>query len=208
MIDRGCVLEVIRCAKRLDDKGMVNAYSGNISLVHEDLMYITPTGKGKDNLTEEMIAVLDASGNQVSGIFRPTSETPMHRRVYKIRENIGGVIHTHAPYLTAYALCNKAVETRAYPEMMGNFGNFSVAPYGRPGTDEIIKGAVPILEKRDIVLLGNHGAISVGKTLEDALWKMEAAEAIAKTLFIAEHLGGQAALPDDECAFFFSLSDR
>ncbi len=67
--------------------------------------------------------------------------------------------------------------------MMGNFCKFECAPYGRPGTDKILAGAIPILQnKRDIVLLGNHGVLVVGKTVTDAMNKTEAAEAIAKAL--------------------------
>ncbi len=207
-IEKKYIQEVIECARRLDQKGMVNGFEGNISTRHNGLIYITPTGMSKATLTEDMIAVVDENGIQIAGSFRPTSELPMHMDAYAVRDDIVGVIHTHAPFLTAHALCNIPVETHAYPEMMGNFGRFEVAPYGRPGTDAIFEGAVPILKKRDVCLLGNHGAISVGTSLVDAMNKMEAAESIAKTLFIARMMGKAVDLSDEECAFFFSLSDR
>ena len=207
-IEKKYIQEVIECARRLDQKGMVNGFEGNISTRHNGLIYITPTGMSKATLTEDMISVVDENGIQIAGSFRPTSELPMHMDAYAVRDDIVGVIHTHAPFLTAHALCNIPVETHAYPEMMGNFGRFEVAPYGRPGTDAIFEGAVPILKKRDVCLLGNHGAISVGTSLVDAMNKMEAAESIAKTLFIARMMGKAVDLSDEECAFFFSLSDR
>ena len=207
-IEKKYIQEVIECARRLDQKGMVNGFEGNISTRHNGLIYITPTGMSKATLTEDMIAVVDENGIQIAGSFRPTAELPMHMDAYAVRDDIVGVIHTHAPFLTAHALCNIPVETHAYPEMMGNFGRFEVAPYGRPGTDAIFEGAVPILKKRDVCLLGNHGAISVGTSLVDAMNKMEAAESIAKTLFIARMMGKAVDLSDEECAFFFSLSDR
>lgn len=207
-IESKYIHEVIECARRLDEKGMVNGFEGNISTKHDGLIYITPTGKNKATLTEEMIAVIDESGKQIAGCFRPTSELPMHTEAYKLREDIVGVIHTHAPFLTAHALCNLPVETRAYPEMMGNFGRFEVAPYGRPGTDAIFDGAAKILKEKDICLLGNHGAIAVGRDLMDAMNKMEAAESIAKTLYIAHQMGKPVDLSESECAFFFSLSSH
>ncbi len=202
------IREVIECARRLDQKGMVNGFEGNISTRHNGLIYITPTGMSKATLTEDLIAVVDENGIQIAGSVKPTSELPMHMDAYAVRDDIVGVIHTHAPFLTAHALCNIPVETHAYPEMMGNFGRFEVAPYGRPGTDAIFEGAIPILKKKDVCLLGNHGAISVGTSLVDAMNKMEAAESIAKTLFIARMIGKSVDLSDEECAFFFSLSDR
>lgn len=209
VIERKYILEVIECACRLDQKGMVNGFEGNISAKHNGLIYITPTGKSKATLTENMIAVIDeADLRQVGGDCKPTSELPMHADAYRVRDDIHGVIHTHAHYLTAHALCNLPVETRAYPEMMGNFGRFEVAPYGRPGTDAIFDGAAAILKKQDVCLLGNHGAISVGDSLQKAMDRMEAAESIAKTLFLAKQMGGAVDLSDEECAFFFSLSSR
>ena len=149
---------------------------------------------------------LDENGNQIHGNCKPTSELPMHTETYTIRDDIGGVVHCHPPYLTAYALANKDVDTRAYPEMMGNFCKFECAPYGRPGTDKILAGAIPILQnKRDIVLLGNHGVLVVGKTVTDAMNKTEAAEAIAKALFLTAQLGGEVPLSDEECQFFLDL---
>ena len=207
-INESCIREVLECARRLDEKGMVNGFEGNISTRRDGLIYITPTGKNKATLTPEMIAVIDAEGRQIAGNCKPTSELPMHRETYEIRDDIQGVIHTHAPYLTAHARCNLPVETHAYPEMMGNFGRFEVAPYGRPGTDAILAGAIPILRKRDVCLLGNHGALTVGRSLTDAMNKMEAAESIARTLFLARLMGGAVDLSESECAFFFSLSDR
>ncbi len=207
-MDKAMVAEVLRVARRLDEKNLVNAYEGNISAKKDGLIYITPTGKNKAFLTEEMIAVIDGEGGQVGGSCRPTSELPMHMETYSIRDDIGGVVHCHPTFLTAYALCCKPVETRAYPEMMGNFNYFQVAPYGRPGTEEILKGAIPILKHEDIVILGNHGVLAVGETVLDAMNRVEAAEAIAKTVFIANRLGKQADLSPEECEFFFSLNRK
>ena len=205
-INMDVIREVMAVAKRLDEKTLVNTFEGNISAKVDGKIYITPTTKNKGLLTEDMIAVMDENGNQIHGNCKPTSELPMHTETYTIRDDIGGVVHCHPPYLTAYALANKDVETRAYPEMMGTFCKFECAPYGRPGTDKILAGAIPILQnKRDIVLLGNHGVLVVGKTVTDAMNKTEAAEAIAKALFLTAQLGGEVPLSDEECQFFLDL---
>lgn len=206
VLDLALMDELLTVAKRLDEKNLVNAYEGNISIQKDGLTYITPTGKNKAFLTHEMIAVIDEDGNQIAGSCKPTSELRMHLDTYKIRADIGAVVHAHPPYMTAYALNNKDVETRAYPEMMGNFTKFHCAPYGRPGTEKILEGAVPILKKHDIALLGNHGVLTVGKTCTDAMNRMEAAEAITQVIYLSGQLGGEVPLPDDECNFFFSLN--
>lgn len=205
-IDKSMINELLEVAYRLDNKNLVNCYEGNISIKKDGLIYITPTGKNKAKLTEEMVAIVDEQGNQIAGNCKPTSELPMHLETYTIRENIGAVVHAHPPYMTAHAIANKPVETKAYPEMMGNFTRFECAPYGRPGTKFILKGAIPILKRRDIVILNNHGVLTVGATVTDAMNKMEAAEAITKTLFLTKMMGGEIPLSDSECDFFFSLN--
>ena len=198
--------ELLLVARRLDEKNLVNAYEGNISIRSEGLLYITPTGKNKAFLTKEMIAVIDDEGNQIGGNCKPTSELPMHKDTYKIRDSIGAVVHAHPPYMTAYAICNKNIETLAYPEMMGNFTRFHCVPYGRPGTKKILEGAIGILKKHDIVLLGNHGVLTVGNTVTDAMNRLEAAEAITKVVYLSEKIGTPTNLPKSECEFFFSLN--
>ena len=207
-MNRERIRDILKVAKRLDEKNLVNAYAGNISVKEGNHIYITPTGKNKAFLTEEMIAVMDNNGIQVGGTCKPTSELPMHTEVYKIRDDIGGVVHCHPAFMTAYALCCKQVETKAYPELMANFECFQVAPYGRPGTKEILKGAIPILKHHDIVILGNHGVLAIGTDVYDAMNKVEAAEAITKTIFIAEKLGKTTDLDSDECAYLFSLNQK
>lgn len=207
-MDKELINRVLTVAKRLDEKNLVNTFEGNISAKKDGLIYITPTTKNKALLTEEMIAVIDEDGKQIGGNCRPTSELPMHIDTYKIRGDIGGVVHCHPTFLTAHAICNKPVETKGYPEMMANFKVFEVAPYGRPGTEEILKGAIPIFEHSDVVLLGNHGVLAVGRTVEDAMNKVEAAEAITKALYYANLVGTPMDLSEDECKYFYELYDQ
>lgn len=204
-MDKQLIQQVLAVAKRLDEKNLVNAFEGNISAIQDGMVYITPTGKNKAFLTEEMIAVIDKDGQQIGGSCKPTSELPMHLQTYQIRKNIGGVVHCHPTFLTAHAICNQPVETKGYPEMMANFKIFEVAPYGRPGTEKILDGAIPIFEHSDVVLLGNHGVLAVGKTVEDAMNKVEAAEAITKALYYANALAKPLDLSKEECDFFYAI---
>ena len=200
------IREVLAVSKRMDEKNLVNTLEGNISCKKDGLIYLTPTSQNKGLLTEDMIAVLNLDGEWVGGSCKPTSESPMHRITYTIRDNIGGVVHCHAPYLTAFALTNQPVECFSYPELMGNFDTIPVAPYGRPGTDDIINNARELLLTHDIVLLGNHGALAVGKTVTDAMNKMEAAEAIAKVVYLTNTMGGATPIPQEDVEFFKAVN--
>ena len=204
-VNKELIREVMEVAKRLDEKNLVNTFEGNISTKRDGIIYITPTTKNKALLTEDMIAVIDEDGKQIGGNAKPTSELPMHMATYKLRDNIGGVVHCHPTFMTAYAICNIPITTKAYPEMMGNFDTFEIVPYGKPGTEEILKGADKLFEHADIVLLGNHGVLAVGPTVTDAMNKVEAAEAITKTLVFANMLGQQVDLPEGDIEHFKNI---
>ena len=207
-IDLYAIQEIIDVAKRLDDKGLVNAFEGNVSIKRNGYLYITPSGKSKVTLTPEKICVFDEEGNQVSGIYGPSSELKMHRAMYTMRDNIGGVVHAHPAFLTAYAMCGKPLESKCHAEMIWDHKVVEVVPYGRPGSDEIYAGAKPILDKgRDIMLLANHGVLSVGTDVFAALNKLESVENAAKILTIAKFVGdGKCAdLPDEEVQILMSL---
>ena len=190
--------QVILAAKRLDEKGILNAIEGNISVRMGDLIYITPSGRNKAFLTEEEIAILTLDGEQVGGKYKASSEYKMHLHAYRCRSDIGGIVHAHPPYLTAHALCGLPVRSDAYPEMLVVYGSIEIAAYGRPGTDDIFREVGPLLEKEDVLLLENHGALSVGKTVLDAMNAIEAAEASARILTLAKQVGTPKSLSEEE----------
>ena len=204
-MDIGIINDILTVCRRLDQKGLVNAYEGNVSVLRDGLLYITPTSKNKAFLDEEMICVLEeGSLKQVRGAIPPSSELLLHVHSYKTRADIGAVIHCHPPYLTAHALAHKPVETKAYPEMMGFFKKIPVAPYGRPGTAEIFDPVRELIKHYDGVLLANHGVLVVSKDVYGAMNKVEAMEAVTRVLSITHHIGKPVDLPDEECAFFLA----
>ena len=202
--------EVLMVAKRMDDKGLVNSFAGNISAKVDGKIYITPTGQNKALLTPEKIAVVNSDGKRIWGM-KETSEIIMHRMAYEICEqngwDVGGVVHSHSKVLTAFSMAGIPVETEALPEMMGNFHKIPVAPYGAPGTKYIMTMAEPYFaDGYRIVMLGNHGSLAVGKTVEDAMNVVEASEAIAEQILITKYiLGGESPLDPDEVARFFDI---
>jgi L-fuculose-phosphate aldolase len=197
--------ELVEICKLMDQKGFVNAYDGNLSVKQDNLIYITPSGKSKLTLTQDMIAVIDENGNQIEGDYKPSSELTMHTNAYKVRDSIGAVIHAHSPYLTAHAICNKPVESKAFCEMIAIFKKINVAPYGRPGTEKIFKHVPEFLKTENIVLLANHGVLAVGKDIESAFNTIEVAETITKTLTIAKSIGTEDDLDKDEYDFLYDF---
>jgi L-fuculose-phosphate aldolase len=191
---------IVEVAKIMDQKNLVNTYEGNLSIKHDGKILITPSGKSKASLTAEMIAVIDDKGKQYEGRLRYSSEYQLHVAAYRLRDDVRAAIHCHAPYLTAYALNNQPIESRAYPEMINLFGKIPVVPYGTPGTGEIAAEMGPHLASSKVVLLANHGVLALGSDLYEAFNLTQAAESIAYILTLAHNLGRVVDLTPEQVA--------
>ena len=178
--------EVVFYAKLLDKKGLVNPLEGNISIYDRDSnkLYITPSGTRKSLLTEKDIAVLQ-DGEQIEGYLKRSSEYLLHEAALKARPDCNAVVHTHAPYLTAFAYCNKDIKLRCLP-------------YGQPGTKDIANGIEDAIKEHDLILLGNHGCLTVAPTLEKAIAILEAGEEVMKIYTIASSIGTIKNISNDE----------
>ncbi len=191
---------IVDIAKIMDQKNLVNTYEGNLSIKHDDKILITPSGQSKASLTVDMIAVIDETGKQFEGRFRYSSEFLLHVAAYRYRGDMRAAIHSHAPYLTSFALINKPIESNAYPEMINLFGKIPVVPYGTPGTEEIAAEMGPFISQSKVVLLANHGVLAVGVDLYDAFNLTQAAESIAHILTLANNLGEVRDLTPEQVA--------
>ena len=163
--------ELIKFAQLAEDRGFVTSLEGNLSVIDREtgLTYVTPSGTSKTFLTEEQICVMDADGNQVGGDRPRTSEYLLHEAALKAMPDCTACIHTHAPYLSAYADCLKPIRIPITCQTEPPFDEVPCLPYGTPGTHEIHRGLDEALKKCPIVLLGRHGAMAVGKDLAEAL---------------------------------------
>lgn len=197
-IDRSVFEEIITIGARMEENKLVNTFEGNISVKKDGLLYITPSRHSKKTLMEDVIAVIDEEGNQIWGSMKPSSETPMHRAAYGVHEGTKAVIHCHAPYLTAYAICNKSLKFDCHPELISHFKDIPCAPYGRPGTEDILDKARAALKDRYLVLLGNHGVLAVASSLEKCYSRVEAGESVARLMTIVPQVGTPVPLPQSE----------
>lgn len=182
--------EIIFYAKLLDNKGLVNPLEGNISIYDSDteLLYITPSGTRKSLLVEKNIAVLK-NGKQIEGNIKHSSEYLLHEAVLKARPDCRAVVHTHAPYLTSFAYCNQDIKLRCSSTFALLFEEIPCLPYGQPGTKDIANGIEAAIKDHDLILLGNHGCLTVAPTLDKAVAILEAGEEVMKIYTIAQSIG-------------------
>ena len=182
--------ELARFARILEEKGLVTGLEGNASVIDREtgLTYVTPSRRMKLLLTPEMVAVMDPEGRQVGGTGKRSSEYLLHEAVYRARPDVGAVIHSHCPYLTAYAIRYRDFVVPEDCSLRVAFRRFPCLPYGKGGTHEIHRGIEEALSDSPICLLGGHGVVCVSTDLEDCLSLLEAAEGFAKTLYLSRVL--------------------
>lgn len=173
--------------------GWVAANDGNVSVKLEDGTFLaTPTGISKSFITPEKLVHIDKDGNILEALdgYRPSSEIKMHLRCYAEREDVGAVLHAHPPVSTGYAVAHKALDEYSMIETVLTLGSVPVTPYGTPSTYEVPDAIAPYLGEHDVVLLENHGALSVGSDVLTAYYRMETLELFAKISLTAHLLGG------------------
>lgn len=197
--------KVAQIARLLYERQMVNTNEGNVSIRDGNKIYITPSQTCKGILTPDMIVITDLDGNQIGGHLKASSEILLHLHIYRLREDVKSVIHTHSPFATAFAIAGKPIESRSYTEMIYFYDKIPVVDYGAPGTEKIIAGIHKYIYQTDTFLLSNHGLVSVGSDIDDAYRKSEAVESIAKTLAITHLIGGEKALSDSELDEIYEL---
>ncbi|MDO4292608.1 MAG: class II aldolase/adducin family protein [Eubacteriales bacterium] len=173
--------------------GWVAANDGNVSArVSENVYLATPTGVSKRLVTPDMLVLIDGAGKVLEAKegCRPSSEIKMHLRCYREREDVGGVVHAHPPTATGFAVANRALDDYSMIETVLTLGSVPVTPYGTPSTEEVPDSIAPYLQEHDAVLLGNHGALTVGDSALTAYYRMETLELFAKISLNAHLLGG------------------
>jgi L-fuculose-phosphate aldolase len=200
--------DILEVSKLLYAKNLVNAFEGNVSVIEDSKVYITPSAVCKGFLSEDMLVVMDLDGNILEGKCKPSSEAKLHLASYRDRPDIKAVVHAHPPYATAFAVANRPIETKAYPEMIVLFDKVPLAAYGTPSTDEIYHGMQQYVKEYDIILLANHGLVAYGRDVFDAFFKLESIEGIAKVLTLAGQLGGAKDLPQNKLEELYELRKK
>jgi L-ribulose-5-phosphate 4-epimerase len=173
--------------------GLVAWTAGNVSgrVPGTDCFVIKPSGVAYDELTPEAIVVCDLDGTLLAGELAPSSDTAAHAYVYRHRSDVGGVVHTHSTFATAWAARGEPIPC-VLTAMADEFGGeIPVGPFALIGDDSIGRGIVQTLEKHrsPAVLMRNHGVFTIGKDARAAVKAAVMCEDVARTVHIARQLG-------------------
>ncbi len=186
----------------LPRNGLVAWTSGNVSarVPGADLMVIKPSGIGYDDLTPESMVVCDLDGNPVSDGYTPSSDTATHAYIYRHMPEVGGVVHTHSTFATAWAALGEPIPC-VITAMADEFGGeIPVGPFALVGSDEIGRGVVATLSghRSPAVLMRSHGVFTIGPAVRDAVKAAIMCEDVARTVHAARLLGDPEPLPQDQ----------
>jgi L-ribulose-5-phosphate 4-epimerase len=183
----------------LPRNGLVAWTGGNISARDPDtgLVAIKPSGMRYEDLTAESMVVLDLDGRIVEGAFHPSSDTASHLYVYQQRPDVGGMVHTHSRYATAFAAVGRAIPVYLTAQADEFGGEIPCAGFAAIGDESIGRLIVDGIGDARAILLRQHGVFTIGASATDAVKAAVMVEDVAATVWAALQIGQPEPLPDD-----------
>jgi len=179
---------IIAAACRMNDLGINQGKSGNLSARIPRGFLVTPTGMPYDALKPADIVAMDFKGAH-RGKRLPSSEWRFHRDILAARPEVNAIVHTHAVFATTLACLRREIPPFHYMVAVAGGDSIRCAPYATFGTEELSKNAVAALAGRKACLLANHGMIAVGSTLDQALALAVEVETLAAMYWRALQIG-------------------
>lgn len=182
--------DVLRVAAELLALGLTTGTAGNVSARRADgTIAITASGP------KDAVVVLDLDGTVVEGDREPSSEYALHLAVYRAFGEVGGVVHAHPVYATAFACARRAIPAAVDEFALYVGGDVPCADYAPSGSEALARNAVSHLADRGTVLLASHGLVAVGTSAANALHVATVVERGAQSIWAAAALGGAVPLP-------------
>jgi L-fuculose-phosphate aldolase len=179
------------CCRQLAASGLIAGRDGNLSVrIAKERALVTPTNTIKSLINARDMVEVDLSGRSRSrGPRKPTSELDLHLRILRHRPDVQAVVHAHPPTATGFAVAGETIPGNLLPELIFVVGPVALVPFGWPGTPELGDRVVRYLEGHNALLLANHGAVTMGRTLDEAWIRMESLEHCAKIVAAARSIG-------------------
>lgn len=199
--------EVCSLHEQLTRYQLVVWTAGNVSarVPGHDLLVIKPSGVAYDDLTPENMVVCDLDGRVVEGEHAPSSDTEAQAYVYRHLPHVGGVVHTHSTYATAWAARGEPVPCVLTMGADEFGGDIPVGPFAVIGDDSIGRGIVETLRdsRSPAVLMQNHGVFTIGRDARAAVKAAVMCEDVARTVHVSRQLGTPLPIAQDRIDHLF-----
>ena len=182
---------MVAIGRKMDEKGLIVAVEGNLSVrLGSHSFLVTPAGINKGGMRVQDLLEIDTQGRCPRG--RPTSEWPLHREIYRHRQDVRAVCHAHPPWATAFAAVGRDLDGTLLTETADILPRVPLAARSQPGTESLAASVLPHIARNNAVLLGSHGAVAVGSNLQEAFYRLETVERLAQVTLLSEAAAGRS----------------
>jgi len=190
--------EVAHFMRRLYEQKLTTTSGGNVSLRIDNIVLITASQTDKATIDESKIGIITMTGNNLSENLKISMESKMHLAIYSRRPDVKAIVHAHPIFSTSFAIAGKEIKTNLAGEARAILGVPVKAAYALMSTQELADKVSGASLKGNVILMENHGILTVGENLLQAYDRMEVLESAAKMTFITTLLGGGKELTDEE----------
>lgn len=190
-------LAVLDTAQGMSRLGLVVSVWGNVSarVRGADVAVVTPSGIDYERLKVDMLCLMDINDeSRLEGRLKPSSETKMHLAIYRARPDVGGIVHTHSTYASAFSVARQPIPPIVEDLAQAVGGAVECAEYAPAGSQELAESVVRALGERAAALMANHGVVGVGRSAAEALRVCQVVEKAAQLHAVARGLGGAQVL--------------
>ena len=178
--------EIAYFMRRLYERGLTTTFGGNLSVrFSEDQILITPSSSDKGRMKGSEIGIM-STGGKILSKFKPSIESSMHLKIYEARPDINAIVHAHPVVASTFAATNARINCRLLAESYAILGKPAYAPYRLMGTEKLAEVVAETAKSANCIIMKNHGAITVGKSLLEAFDRLEVLETCAKMTLISE----------------------
>ena len=181
--------ELVRYGIKIAQAGLVAGAGGNISARDGQIIWMKPSGFAMDDMSADDLCGMDlASGKQIHGAHRPTSEVNMHLAIYRVRQDVVAVFHTHSAW--ASGVITSGVELRPmFAEFVNDLGRTATVPYITPTTQRLADAVAEQTKNCDTLCMVNLGVLAGGAKIKQAFYRVCVVEDAAKSLVAAAVVG-------------------
>ena len=198
--------EAARGTRKLYEDGFSpSGDAGDVSVRDTETGYIYISGSPPEiqylNLGEYHacdMAIVDIDGNRITTWGRPTCELPMHLAIFRARPDVNAIVHTHAMWSSAYCISGKSIPLVLAEQYVHLGGEVKCADYAPVASKDLGEFVVSALENKNAALMRNHGAVTVGATLDEAFIRAAFLECVAQKAFVATLLGDVKTIKPEE----------
>jgi len=190
---------------KIAQAGLVAGAGGNISARDGAIIWMKPSGFAMNDMVPDDLCGMDlATGKQIQGAHRPTSEVNMHQGIYRARPDVNAIFHTHSPWASGVISAGVAIKPM-FAEFINDLGRTDTLPYITPTTQKLADAVAAKAGACDTLFMANHGILAMGVTLKQAYYRVLVVEDAAKSMVAACIVGQPRYLTPEEIRDIMNL---